>query len=240
MYYLLWIVVGIFAIIIIVKIAKGIKTRSSKEDPGLGTVLGGRGTFAVFLGLIATGLSVAAIFIPWYIVYSDIQTTVISAEGQVLLIDGLHGLQVNFLVTDAGMSPLFSIGILFYIFLALGAVSGIIGIFGVKKAKSLGTSYILSGIFFFIMVIILIILISQINLLVGTIQGAFGIPLPPEATDIMNAIAAAPVFGSYSTSITGLGTVDFAWGFQMGAFLLMGSAFIKIFSGAILRTKSEF
>jgi len=240
MYYLLWIVVGIFSIIIIVKLAKAIKTRSSKEDPGLGTVLGGRGGFAVFLGLIATGLSVAAIFIPWYIVYSDIQTVVISAEGNILLIDGLHGLQMNFLVTDAGMSPVFGIGIPFYIFLAMGAISGIVGIFGVKKAKSLGTSYILSGIFFFIMVIILILLMSQIGALVGYIEGAFGIPLPTEATDIMNAIAAAPVFGDYSTIIPGLGTVDFTWGFEMGAFLLMGSAGLRIFGGAILRTKSEF
>ena len=238
-YYLLYIFLAIFAIQLIIKLIKAGKTRSSKEVPSLGTVLQGRATFGVMLGIVAMLLTVIAIFLPWYSVEADIQTTIISAKGQILTIDGWNGLQVNFLVGDTGYAPIMNVAIPFYIVLITGIILTFVDIIGAKRAKSIGNKFILGGFSFLIFVIIIIVLISLLGTLVSSLGSMLGMPLPPEATAIMTAISTQPFQGTYSTTISGLGTIDFTWGLLMGAFVLLGSAIIKIFAGIILRSTPE-
>ena len=239
MYYLLYIFLAIFAIQLIIKLIRAAKARSSKEIPGLGTVLQGRATFGVMLGVIAMLITVIAIFFPWYSITADVDTTIISAEGQILTIDGWNGLQINFLVTGSGYAPLMNVAIPFYIVLITGIILTFVDIIGAKRAKSLGNKFILGGLGFLIFLIVIIVLISQLGGLVSYLESALGLPLPAEATAIMTAISQQPLQGTFSISMGVLGTVDLVWGLMMGAFLLLGSAIIKIFAGIILRSTPE-
>lgn len=239
MYYLLYIFIAIFAVQLIIKLIRAARARSSKEVPSLGTVLQGRAAFGVVLGGIAMLLTVIAIFYPWYSITADIETTVISAEGQILIIDGWKGLQVNLLLPGTGYSSLMNVAIPFYIVLITGIILTFVDIVGAKRAKSLGNKFILSGLSFLIFLIIIIILISQLGGLVSYLESILGVPLPSEILTMMTSISQQPFQGSYSISLGSLGTVDLLWGLMFGAFLLLGSAIVKILAGLILRSTPE-
>ncbi|MDD1776814.1 MAG: Vps62-related protein [Candidatus Helarchaeota archaeon] len=239
MYYLLYIFLGIFAIQLIIKLIRAARTRSSKEVPSLGTVLQGRAAFGVLLGGVAMLLTVIAIFFPWYSLTADIDTVIVSAEGQILSIDGWNGLQINPLIAGSGYSSLMNVAIPFYIILITGIILTFVDIIGAKKAKNIGNKFIFGGLTFLIFLIIIIILISQLGALVPYLESILGMTLPSEITTIMTTISQQPFQGATSISWGGLGTVNLAWGLMMGAFLLLGSAIVKIFAGIILRSTPE-
>ncbi|MFX1294226.1 MAG: hypothetical protein ACFFD2_05135 [Promethearchaeota archaeon] len=240
MSYLLWIFLGIFAGLCLWKVYKAIKNRTSGESAKLSTVLGGRAAFGVFLGLVAMGITVAIIFLPWYRVYIDI-SGVISAKGDIILIDGMNGIQANLLVGGSGMSPLFNVAIPFYIILGTGIVLTFLDIIGATSAKKLGTKFITSGLIFIILLITMLVLMWQLGSLVSMIAPMFNLS-PAQLTEIqniMNAISAAPFGGKQTFAITGLGNVDFIWGFMIGGWLLLAAAIVKIVAGITLRTTPE-
>ncbi len=224
MYYLLWIFIGIFAIMFALKLYHAIRNRTSDEVPKLSIVLGGRAALGVTIGVAALLITIGAIFLPWYSVWLDIQTPVISSQGTILLIDGLNGVQVNFIIAGTGTTPLFNVAIPFYIIIGTGIILSFLDIIGAKSAKKLGTKYITSGIFFLIIFIILLVFMTQMNTLLGMVSPMFGGALPSEITAIMNEIASNPFQGTYATTISGTINVDLAWGFAIGGFILIGAA----------------
>ncbi|MHA1277989.1 MAG: hypothetical protein ACTSQI_11340 [Candidatus Helarchaeota archaeon] len=235
-YYLLEIFLGIFAILCLWKIYKVIKNRRSDEVPSLGTVLGGRAAFGVFLGFVTMAITAVIIFLPWYRVFTDVQSVVFSSQGDVILIDGWSGVQVNMLVEGTGMAPLFSILIPMYLILGTGIVLSILDILGAKSAKKLGNKYLISGTIFIVFFIIILIGLSQMNNIIGMIYGG---SLPTEITDILNALSAHPFGGSTSITIGGIINVDVLWGLMLGGWLLITNAILKIFTGAVLKSTPE-
>ncbi len=239
MYYLLWIFIGFFVLQFIWKLAKAIKTRTADDAPKLSIVLGGRAAFGVFLIVITMGIAIAVIFLPWYAVYASVTTPVISSEGNIVLIDGLHGFQLNFLVAGSGMTSLMNAAIPFYILLATGTVLTCLDIGGARSARKLGNKFIISGLITFGILIIQIVLMTQIGTLTSAVAPMFGGSLPPEIVAMMNAIAANPFTGTYSTTLYSVIDIDLVWGFMIGGFLIIGSACIKIFAGIIMKTTPE-
>ncbi len=239
MYYLLWIFLAIFGLMALIKIIRAIKNRTSKEVPKLSVVLGGRAAVGTLFAIVAMGITVAVIFLPWYEVYLNITSPVISAEGQIILIDGMHGVQANMILTG-GMTPLFNVAIPFYVILGAGIVLTLLDFIGASSAKKLGTKQLTGGIGFLILLIVIIIIISQLGGLSSLLAPIFGGALPAEVTTILNSIAAAPFGGQISgLTISGIVTADLTWGLALGGILLIASAVVKILAGIILRSTPE-
>ncbi len=226
MYYLLYIILAIFAILVIRKLYKIYKV-NKKGGLLLKDVLKTRASLGIILGISAIVITIVAIFLPWYVVSAEFSGT-ISAQGDIFVLDGLNGVSVNFLVTDTGLTPLFSLGVPFGLIIGMGIILNALDIVGVDKPKKLGNGYIRSGIFFLILLAIVLLLMTQF----GALMSAYGIP---QAASVTNAISQAPFGGTYSTTIYSV-DASFAWGFAMGGLLLLAAAFIKIFAGAIIRS----
>ncbi len=235
-YYFLWIFLAIFGLLCLWKIAKMIKNRTSDEVPSLGTVLGGRAAFGVFLAFVTFAITALIIFQQWYVVHADIQATILSAEGDVILIDGWSGLQVNMLVGGSGLTPMFSILLPMYLLLGTSIILSILDILGAKSAKKLGNKYLISGFMFIVLLILLIVGMSQLNNIVGMLYGG---TLPTEVSDVLAAISASPFGGSASITIPSIADVDLTWGFMLGGWLLIANAVVKILAGAVLKSTPE-
>jgi len=121
-YNLTAIFLAIFLALLAWKIYNAVRTRMSSEVPGLLDILRGRALLGVILGVAAMAMAAGAIFLTWYFVYADIQTVIIASEGNIILIDGLHGVQVNFLVEGTGMTTFLNATIPFYIFITASIV----------------------------------------------------------------------------------------------------------------------
>ena len=238
-YNLLWIFVAVFVALFAKKMITFIKKKRNNELPRVLDLFKGKAAIGVIMGLVALVLSFLAIFYTWYFVYIDIEADIITAQGNVLVIDGLNGIQVNFLVAGEGMTPYFNFAIPFYMLLVMSVCLSIFDLFIVDSKKKLGTKYIIGGIVFLVMLTAIIIFISRISSMVSMLGTIIGQDLPPETKDIVDHIAASPFQGSYSTTITGLGNVGLRWGFETGGYLLLASAIIKIVAGVMLKIIKE-
>lgn len=196
-----------------------------------------RVSMGIALGIIGILLTAAGMFLPWYMVRANIQTTTISTQGEadLLVMDGQRGVLVNLLVTDRGLSPIFGLQIPFGIVLLVGIVFGILDIVGAEKAKGLGNKYLRGGITFFIIFIIIILFISQMASMLNSLATTFGATLPPEAAEMAQAIAQQPIQGAQTRNMGDFGTVDFSWGLGLGAYMLLAAAIVKIIASFILR-----
>jgi len=183
----------------------------------------------------------AGMFLPWYTVRANIQTTVISTQGEadLLVFDGQRGILVNFLVGGRGLSPVFGLQIPFGILLLVGVVFGLLDIIGVEKAKGLGNKYLRGGIGFLILLMILLLFLFQLASMIQSLAAMLGATLPPEATQMAQAIAQQPLQGAQTRTMGDFGSVYLSWGLGLGAYMLLAAAIVKLMGGAILRGTPE-
>lgn len=200
-----------------------------------------KAALGIVLGLVAILLTVAGMLLPWYSVRANIQTTALSTQGEadILVMDGQRGILVNLLVGGRGLSPVFGLALPLGVLLLVGVVFGILDIIGIEKAKSLGNKYLRGGIFFVVLFVFLVILISQLASLVQTLAGTLGMTLPPEGLQLAEAIAQQPLQGAQSRAIGDFGSVSLSWGLGLGAYLILVAAIVKLAGGIILRRIPE-
>jgi hypothetical protein len=186
-------------------------------------------------------VGVGAAFLPYYLVRANIQTTVITTGGTVDLIkfNGINDIAVN-LLTSAGVQPLGTATIPFGILIAASVVLTILDLIGVKKVKKLGTKYVVSGLYFFVFVAIIYgVVILAIGNLPSLVSQFGGGQLPPEVMQLSNKIAANPIQGTTTMSISGVGSVYMEWGIQLGLYILVASAIMRLIGGLLLRFSPE-
>ncbi|MEM2875441.1 MAG: Vps62-related protein [Candidatus Bathyarchaeia archaeon] len=195
----------------------------------------------VALGVVGILLTVAGMLLPWYTVRANVQTTLLSTQGEtdLLILDGQRGILVNLLVGGRGPSPLLSFQIPMGVLLLVGAVFRLIDIAGVDEVKSLGNKYIGSGITFIILFTLLLLFILQLTSIVHSLAGMLGVTLPPGATEMARAIAQQPLQGAQTRTIGDFGVVYLSWGLGLGAYMLLAASIAKLIGGAILRGAPE-
>jgi len=200
-----------------------------------------RASAGIALGIIGILLTMVGMFLPWYTVRANIQTTVISTQGEadLLVFDGQRGVLVNFLVGGRGLSPVFGLQMPLGIILLVSIVFGLLDIIGAEKAKGLGNKYLRSGIGFLILLIILLLFISQLASMTHSLAAMLGATLPPEATQMAQAIAQQPLQGAQTTTMGDFGSVYLSWGLGLGVYMLLAAAIMKLIGGAILRGTPE-
>ncbi|MCW4022017.1 MAG: hypothetical protein ACOWW1_00455 [archaeon] len=237
-YYFLYIFVAILAIRIVIKAWKIIKSTKNGEL-NIMKMLRSKAALPIVLGLLGVIIYLVALLSPWYTCSGNIQTTMISTEGTVdiITLDGVNGLQVNMLQGSEGVAPLFAIVIPFSIMFISSVLLNVLDIISTEKPSKLSKSYIISGITSLIPAILIIVAVISLTVLIESVAGSFsgGQALPPEVTDIVSAISAAPFGGTTTQTIDSAGTATVSWGVGIGVYLFIVAAAIKIVAGIMLR-----
>ena len=238
-FYLAYIVGALIAVSAAYKLWKIIKRKRAGRLNIL-KVLRSKALIGVVLGIVGVVIYLVALFLPWYIVTGNIETTYLTTSGttELVIIDGTNGLRINTLQGEQGLAPLFGIGFPFGIMFVATVVLNALDIIGVEKTKKLARTYIISGITSLIPLIIILLFIITLS---GTIQqfaGAVGGggEIPAQVTDLASAMSAAPLGGEFSESVNSEGTLNITWGLAVGSYLFIAATVIKIVGGILTRT----
>ncbi|MCP8308434.1 MAG: Vps62-related protein [archaeon] len=226
----------IFSILIIILViwkVYGIVRLHKKGGLKLWAFLRTRASLGIILGIISIVLAIIALFLPWYSVTINIQSGPFSTQGNVdvLLIDGIKGVQVNLL--GDGLVQFFGMKIPFYIIILAIVLLSILDLIGMKSLKQIRRKYVTGGITLLIPVIIIILFMALLASMLPSFAAFGGGEVPVELSTISNQISSSPIIGSYSGVIGDYGFVQLSWGLGLGSYLLLIAAIIKIVGGII-------
>ena len=238
-FYFLYIFAAIIGIRVAYKIWKIVK-RKREGKLNVMKILRSKAAVGVILGIVGIAVYFVALFLPWYVVTGNIETTMLETAGttELVLIDGVNGLRINTLQTDQGLTTMFGLGIPFSILFLSSVVLNALDILGVEKTKSLSRTYIISGIMSLIPIIIIIIFIVSLAGLITPFASFMGggQQIPRQVTDMASEMSASPLMGEFTDTVNSHGTLTVIWGLAMGSYLFIAAAAIKIIGGIILRT----
>jgi hypothetical protein len=251
---LAWIVANIMLLFAIYVIARagwkiwGIVKLHRKGGLLVGKFLKGRGGIGLVLTVLAILITVAGLFLPWYVISGSSQTGPLAQEpgGVTLLtIDGITGMQVNMFMgtggdSTSGYSSLFSMQFPFALFIAVGVILLTLDVIGVKNVKSLGLKLIVGAIQSLLPFILILIFIIQLPaFLPYASQLVPGQGIPPGLETMVGTIAGNPIMGTTSQQFQVIGLTTVNWGFGIGAYLFVVAAVIRIVAAYIIRTTPE-
>jgi hypothetical protein len=238
-FYFLYIIGSIIGICAAYKIWKIVK-RKREGKLNLMKMLHSKAALGVILGIVGVIVYLVALFLPWYVVTGDVQTTVLETAGttELVLIDGINGLRVNTLQSDQGLTTLFGLAVPFSIIFLSGVVLTALDIIGVEKPKRLSRTYIISGFTSLIPIIIIILFVFALTAVITSFAGALsgGEPIPQQVTDMTSAMSSSPLMGGYTDTINDQGSVAISWGLGIGSYMFIAAAAIKVAAGILTRT----
>jgi len=238
-FYLVYIVAAIIGIAAVYKVWKIVK-RKRDGKLNLRKILRSRAMVGVILGIVGIAIHFVALFLPWYVVTGNIETTFIETAGttEIVLIDGVNGLRINMLQGDQGLTTLFGLGIPFSIIFLASVILNALDIIGVEKAKRLSRTYIVSGIMSLIPIIVIIFFIVSLAGLITTFAGFIGggEQIPMQITKMASEMSSSPFSGEFTDSINSHGSLTMIWGLAMGSYLFIAAAATKFVAGILLRT----
>lgn len=223
----------------VIKLA-GIYRLSRKGGLRVGRYMRSRGGAAVILTLIGVGITVAALFLPWYSISASSAAGAFSGPNAVTLmsVDGVHGLSVNLFTgpnadTTSGLTSFASAQLPFAIFIGVGLVLLVLDIVGVKKGSTLGRKFVFGAITSLLPFVFIYIFVAYLPNLVPFASSLIGQQVPPEATALVNSVASSPVSGTASQTMPVVGATTVTWGFGIGAYLFLAAAAIRIVAGLV-------
>jgi hypothetical protein len=235
-FYFVYIFAAIIGIRAAYKIWKIVK-RKREGKLYIMKILRSKAAVGVILGIVGIAVYFVGLFLPWYVVTGNIETTMLETAGttELVLIDGVNGLRINTLQGDQGLTTMFGLGIPFSILFLSSVVLNALDIIGVEKPKSLSRTYIISGIMSLIPIIIIIIFIVSLAGLITPFASFMGggQQIPRQVTDMASEMSASPLMGEFTDTINSHGTLTIIWGLAMGSYLFIAAAAIKIAAGII-------
>jgi len=238
-FYSVYIVAAVIGLVAAYKVWKIVK-RKREGKLNLMKILRSKAAIGVILGIVGILVYFAALFLPWYVVTGNIETTFLDTAGttEIVLIDGVNGLRVNMLQGDQGLTTMFGLGIPFGIIFLVSVVLNALDVIGVEKAKRLSRTYIISGFTSLIPLIIIILFIVSLAGLITQFTGFIdgGEQMPIQINEMASAMSSSPFSGEFTDTINSSGTINITWGLAIGSYLFIAAAAIKIAAGIILRT----
>jgi hypothetical protein len=209
----------------------------------VGRFLKGRGGLAVVLGLIGIGITVVALFLPWYVVSASSQSGPLAGANPVTLmsVDGIHGLAVNLFLgpnadSTSGLTSFASAQLPFAIFIGAGLVLLLLDIVGVKKGKKLGNKFIFGAITSLFPFIFIYAFVAYLPNLLPLASSLFSQPIPSSVTSVVGTIGSSPISGTASATFPVVGATTVNWGFGLGTYLFVVAAVIRIIAGVMCRS----
>jgi hypothetical protein len=237
-FYFIYIFAAIIGIRAAYKIWKIVK-RKREGKLNIVKILRSKAAVGVILGIVGIVVYFVGLFLPWYVVTGNIETTMLETAGttELVLIDGVNGLRINTLQGNQGLTTMFGLGIPFSILFLSSVVLNSLDIIGVEKPKSLSRTYIISGIMSLIPIIIIIIFIVSLAGLITPFASFMGggQQIPQQVTDMASEMSSSPLMGEFTDTVNSHGTLTVIWGLAMGSYLFIAAATIKIAAGIILR-----
>ena len=236
-FYFLYIFAGIIAILVVIKVWRIVK-RKRQGKLNLLKIMHSKGGVGVVLGIVGIALYLVALFLPWYVVRGNIQTTLLETVGEtdLVLIDGVNGLRVNTLQSDQGLTQLFGLGIPFAIILLTSVVLNLLDLIGVEKAERLSRTYVISAITSLIPVIIILVSVILLSGLVMSFANVMvGEAVPPQIDEMTREMASSPIMGEYSDTLDSYGILRVFWGLGIGAYIFIAAAATKLAAGIFVR-----
>jgi hypothetical protein len=206
----------------------------------VGRFLKGRGGVAVVIGLIGIGITLAALFLPWYTVTVSSQSGPYAGGNAVTLmqVDGVHGLSVNLLTGPnadgpAGLTTFASAQFPFAIIIGVGLALLLLDIIGIKKGSSLGRKFIFGAITSLLPFVFIYAFVAYLPNLLPYASSLIGQPIPSDVAALVNMVASSPVSGSSTQTLPVAGTTTLTWGYGIGAYLFLAAAVVRIIAGFI-------
>jgi Na+-transporting methylmalonyl-CoA/oxaloacetate decarboxylase gamma subunit len=87
--------------------------------------------------------------------------------------------------------------------------------------------------------IVLVLLIFEMTSIIQSLATSFGLSLPPEATQMAQAVAQQPLQGTQTTAVGSYGSVALSWGLGLGAYMLLAAAIVRLVAAIVLRGVKE-
>jgi len=194
------------------------------------------GNIICIVGII---VAIAGLLYPWYNVSADINVGDWGTVGMVdvLSIDGMNGIQINFLDPTTGPVQLGSLLLPFSLLIGVGLVLFVLGTIGISRSPKLGAKYLWRGVKLMVPVLVIMIAIVILSsFALSAIGGIAGDAGGETIADVFNALASSPGGGQESLAIqTGdvSGQINIQWGFGLGGMLLIVAGLMMVIAGII-------
>jgi hypothetical protein len=188
------------------------------------------------LCIVALIVAVLGLFFPWYTVTANVSVPSYQQTGTftALSVDGLSGIQIR-LPDRSGPVPLGTFAVPFYLLIGIGLVFVVLSTIGISQSKKLGKKYLFRGIRLLVPFILILVFILEVASIVPLISPV-AIKANTDVQSAMKAVSASPFSGSNTIQITGVeggGSVHLAWGFGLGAYLLLFAGILLLMAGLI-------
>lgn len=185
------------------------------------------------LAIAALVLGIVSVFLPYYVVSLNIDSTTLTTEGfqDILVIDGVHGLRVNTLDRDTGLVQLTALPIPLSVILLTPLIFLIVGTIGVSD-KKIALKLITRGILMMLPVIIILAIVASLSsIYVYFPEEVSGVD---DAKLIFDTVSGSPFSGSETVRMDDLGEdADVRWGLGIGGYLLLVTGVLFIIAGAL-------
>ena len=192
------------------------------------------GNIICIVGII---VAIFGLFNQWYAISADIDIPDKISTGLVdlIVIDGIKGIQVNLLDSSGSLSQFGNFALPFSFLIGIGLVFFILGTIGISKSNKLGKKSILRGLRLLVYVIIILIGV----MIIGSLAGMAGLEANNYlgVSGIFDSISNQPFGGvqtlSYDFADAGTGSVFVKWGLGFGGQLLLIACLLLIISGVL-------
>jgi hypothetical protein len=194
------------------------------------------------LCIIALILAILGLVTPWYTVTANVSVPSYPETGTftALSLDGLQGIQIQ-LPNQSGPVPLGTFSVPFSLLIAIGLVFIVLSTVGISQSRKLGKKYLLRGVRLLVPFLLILIFILALASVIPVLTPA-SLKGNTDVQQAMGAISAAPFDGRYTVQLSGVetgGSVHLAWGFGVGAYLLLFSGILLIMAGFMEITVHE-
>ena len=189
------------------------------------------------LCIIGVIMALYGLILPWYGVSINVKSQEMTTQGMVnlIMIDGINGVQINLLESDSGLVQFGSFQMPFSLLIGIGIVFFILGTIGVSKSKKIGKTYISRGIKIVLPIIVILIIFMMIKMMPIGISGDDNSGMV-FVNVLFDSISGAPVGGEKSLPITVSGSeglIEMKWGLGMGGQLLIFGGLILVLAGIV-------
>lgn len=183
------------------------------------------------LAIVALVLGIVSVFLPYYVVSLNIDSTTLTTEGfqDIMVIDGALGLRINTLDKETGLVQLTALPIPLSVILLTPLIFLIVGTIGVSD-KKIALKLLTRGILMMVPVIIILALIASLSSLYvyfpAEVSGV------DDAKQIFDAVSASPFSGSETVYMSDLGEdAEVNWGLGIGGYLLLVTGVLFLVAG---------
>jgi len=196
------------------------------------------------LCILAIIIAVIGLFNSWYVVSTNMNVESFETSGMVnmISIDGIDGVKINFLDPSSGPVQLGSFAIPFSLFIGIGLVFLVLATVGISSSKKLGRKYITRGIKLLIPIVIILVIIMQLGAIpFGSMAGEGA---DETIEEILSSISSSPISGQMTIPVSESevgGQIVFQWGLDLGGQLLLVAAIVFFIAGIMETTaKTSF